>query len=72
MQKFAKTTDDNLPYDDDTVIQFGEHIGKTLEDAPSYWFLWCEKTLQRKHNEHLLDYIKDNYDAILNENEKSY
>ena len=69
--QYAKHTDEDLPFDDDTIIMFGDNKGETLVDVKPSWLLWCEKTLSKNKYQRLHAYITENYDAIVMENNET-
>lgn len=59
----------SLEYDDDSIMPFGKHKGKTLEDVPASYFIWLQGELRNKsrlnqYEKALLDYIIDNQDVL--------
>lgn len=53
-------------YEDDTIIGFGKHKGKELENVPAEWLLWYESAEGKKDNL-LIEYIEENKDVLIDE-----
>ena len=56
----------NQPYNDDTLMPFGVHQGKRLEDVPAWYLLYI---YDKKPNldKRMREYIEDNMDVLQKE-----
>lgn len=55
---------------DESIMPFGKYKGKTLANVPDDYLLWLLR--ENKCSGEVLQYIKENYDAIKKNAERQY